>query len=273
MSNKLFEDADSIPAEERWKVQWRSVEHGAGEYGELFYGRAVGGINEMESSKAAARRIAAILKEGETIFDVGCGAGHYLRSLRNLTNKPFYYHGIDATELYIEYARKAFSEQPNVAFDIGDIYALSSADKAADVTMCNNVLLHLPSVEKPIAELLRVSRRYLLVRTLVSDNSYIVKRVTPDQAGDEFDENGEPHTFHYLNIYSEAYLRRVISKNKRVATIDFEPDRDFDPASVADSKVVLNASSWNATTTQDGLQHSGMLSMPWTWIYVELNGD
>jgi hypothetical protein len=37
---------------------------------------------------------------------------------------------------------------------------------------------------------------------------------------------------------------------------------------VSDSKSLLRASSWNATDVVGGMQRSGMLLMPWTWITI-----
>ena len=252
-----------------WRVQWRSAEHGSDEYGDLFFKRAVGVIDEMESSKAAAKRIAALLQADETLVDVGCGAGHYLRSLRREIPHNFQYRGLDATPQYIELARKAFADSPAARFEVADIFNLNLENGRADVTMCNNVLLHLPSVAQPLKELVRISRRHLLIRTLVSDASYVVRRVTPSSSGDEFDAAGEPLSFHFLNIYSKAYLTKLLAADSRVESFHFELDEDFDAARVSDSKSLLRASGWNGTQVVDGMQRSGMLLMPWTWISIQ----
>lgn len=264
--------ADSKPqgGKEKWQAQWNSESHGSEEYGKLFFDRATGEAQEMESSKAAARRVAGFLKEGETLVDVGCGAGHYLRSLRREVPHAFRYRGLDATARYVELARQAFASDTAAEFSVADIFGLDVPDAVGDVTLCANVLLHLPTVAKPLSELVRVTRRRLLVRTLVSDASYVVKRVTPAADGSDFDAQGEPMTFHFLNIYSQAYIHRVLQDQPRVASVKFELDRDFDAERLADSKALLHTAKWNATEVVAGMQRSGMLLMPWTWIDVEL---
>lgn len=94
---------------ENWKA-WDNEK----EYGELFYDRAVGKISEMESSKAVARHVAELATANDMILDVGCGAGHYLRSLDSILKIPFRYYGIDATQYYIELARKAFYKNDTI---------------------------------------------------------------------------------------------------------------------------------------------------------------
>lgn len=253
-----------------WQAQWNAEDHGSEEYGQLFFERATGGAEEMESSKAAATRLAAILKQGDLLADVGCGGGHYLRSLRRVIGPSFQYLGLDATPRYIELARQAFASDPLASFEVADAFGLAQADRSADVTLCANLLLHLPTAAKPLAELVRITRRRVLVRMLVADASYVVKRVTPAADGADFDENGEPRTFHFLNIYSEAYVRNRLALSGRVKDVRFELDRDFGAARVADSKALLKASAWNATEVTAGMQRSGMLLMPWTWVDVEL---
>ena len=65
-----------------WRQAWESEAIGK-PYGDLFFDRATGKLPEMESSKAAAARITALAKSGDSLLDVGCGAGHYYRSIRS----------------------------------------------------------------------------------------------------------------------------------------------------------------------------------------------
>lgn len=253
-----------------WQCQWQSRDHGSEEYGQLFFERATGGAEEMESSKAAAKRLATILRHHDLLADVGCGGGHYLRSLRREVGQSFAYLGLDATPRYIELARKAFANDTMAAFELADAYSLNVKDRTVDVTLCANLLLHLPTASKPLSELVRITRRRLLIRMLVSDASYVVKRVTPAEDGRDFDKHDQPCTFHYLNIYSEAYIRNQLTQSGRIHKISFQLDKDYDPSRISDSQSLLNISGWNATGVMQDMQRSGMLLMPWTWVDVEL---
>jgi ubiquinone/menaquinone biosynthesis C-methylase UbiE len=255
---------------EKWRKEWLSTREGYA-YGELFFKRATGELPEMESSKAAAKRVAGLLTgQAPRIVDVGCGAGHYYRSLRTAIGGEFQYLGVDATPHYVKLAREAFNTDRDASFMEGDIFSLALEDRTANLVMCNNVLLHLPSIAKPLRELMRIAAQTVLIRTLVSDKSYVVKDVAPEPDGDEFDEHGEPKDFHFLSIYSEKYLERVIRSTGRVRSISFERDIDFDSNKVADSGVLLKH-AWDKTEVMDGMQISGMLLLPWTWITVELH--
>lgn len=187
--------------DDRWKI-WDEMQS----YGEVLYKRATGEAPEMESSKAAARRLQGILKEGNTVLDVGCGAGHYLRSLRSVFPFPFPYTGIDATQSYVDLAAKAFKTDANAAFLRGDIEALPVKDQSFDIVLCMNVLLHLPRILPAIRELWRVTGRTLLIRTMVGEKSFRIKQIREwekEMEGTEdpiFDADGEPMRFHYFNM-------------------------------------------------------------------------
>ena len=92
---------------EVWRDSWNT----STEYGEVFYKRAVGDLPEMESSKAMASLLKEKISTGDHILDVGCGGGHYLRSLKNTVKVPFSYTGVDITASYIELAKRAWSNE------------------------------------------------------------------------------------------------------------------------------------------------------------------
>lgn len=252
-----------------WNEEWSRTRLGQ-DYGEVFYKRATGDLPEMESSKAAAMRIVRDFRDGETLLDVGCGAGHYLRSLRNVASQTIRYTGVDATPAYVALAHKAFASDPNATFVQGDIFALAYPDRNFDVVMCNNVLLHLPGIAKPLSELLRVARRRVLIRTLVGRKSYIIRDVAPQPDGNDYDADGEPRQFHYLNIYAEAYIRRLLGNERRVSSISFDLDRDFAASAVADTADHLE-DAWDATRVIAGMQVSGAIILPWTFIDIGLS--
>ncbi|SEH53762.1 Methyltransferase domain-containing protein [Magnetospirillum fulvum] len=253
---------------EKWQKEWLSEAEGK-DYGDLFFKRATGDTPEMESSKAASTRVDSLLRPNDTVVDVGCGAGHYLYSLRSRLKTPFLYRGVDATPYYIDRAKAAFKHDDHADFQIGNIFDLPLDNAVGDIVMCNNVLLHLPSLAKPLAELIRVSRRHVLIRTLVAEKSYVIQDVEPQPDGQDFDENNEPKGFHYLNIYGRSYITHLLSREKRVSSIKFEIDKDYDPNSVNDTGDLLK-NSWDKTTTTMGIQVSGMIILPWTWIQIDL---
>jgi ubiquinone/menaquinone biosynthesis C-methylase UbiE len=252
--------------DDKWREAWLSKQSGE-PYGDLFFARATGQAPEMECSKAAAARLAPLMRDGSRVLDVGCGAGHYYHSLRKVGTTAFEYVGLDPTPYYIDRARKAFDGDTSASFVVGDVFGVQFPDRSFDAVLCSNVLLHLPSIRRPIAELSRVARSHLLIRTLVYDTSYVILDVRPGADGDDFDEDDRPRGFHYLNIYSEKYVRRLLASNPRVKHVRFERDTEFSPARVSDTAALL-PHAWDGTRVIDGMQASGPVLMPWSWITV-----
>ena len=167
-------------SEEQWDF-WENYK----QYGDLFYKRATGELEEMESSKALCQVLARFYRKGMKVADIGCGGGHYLRSLRQRIDPEIDYTGIDATAYYIQCAQQAF---PEIAdhFHIGDIFDLSVEDGTFDIVINNNVLLHLPPPPtKAFAELIRISRKYVVIRTIFGERNYIIKEIRPQEEGYE----------------------------------------------------------------------------------------
>ncbi len=246
------------------------------DYAETFYKRAKGSLPEMESSKAVASLLAEKISEGDSILDVGCGAGHYLRSLLARVTKPFSYQGVDATPDFIEKALVAWGHQKNACFRVGDIYDLPFSDREFDIVMCNNVLLHLPSIVKPVLELLRVAQRFVLIRTLIGDRSFRVQEVyskafwpfSDIPVEREFDDCGDPVSYGFENIYSSGYFEAVIRRAHPDASVEFIKDSFFDPEAI--NRSANTEGLPNATRVIDGMQTLGYIITPWTFVFVGL---
>lgn len=244
-------------------------------YADIFKKRAAGDLPEMESSKAAAKKLAGVFAEGDSILDVGCGAGHYLVSYdRVLQGKKFRYTGVDITPKYIKIAQEVFGDRKDVDFLVGSIYKIPFTNKKFDIVVCNNVLLHLPEVRTAIRELLRVTKRALIIRTLVGDKSYRIKDIYTKQDMDfftseidTFDENGEPKDFSFYNIYSKKYINAVIEESAHGAGVVIEADNDFDSKKMARNKMDFQNRT-NATAVIGGMQVNGNIILPWSFVIV-----
>jgi ubiquinone/menaquinone biosynthesis C-methylase UbiE len=245
--------------------QWR-VWDDEKPYGETLYKRATGELPEMESSKKMASEVARVYKAGDTILDVGCGAGHYLRSLRRTIGPDAEYTGVDATANYVQLARKANAQDQRASFKQGDIFDIPLADKSFDVVMCNNVFLHLPSIAKPLSELVRVARKTVFVRSLIGARSFRIKDVHP---GSEFDASGEPKAFHFYNIYSDQYVQSLTAAMPRVKRATINRDNDFDR-----QRILASMSEHGAAHDASGMigdyQVNGYILQPWSILEITL---
>ncbi|MBI3334889.1 MAG: class I SAM-dependent methyltransferase [Candidatus Portnoybacteria bacterium] len=253
-----------------WKI-WENEK----EYGNVFYERAVGEIPEMESSKAIAKIVNTFIKKNDLIMDVGCGGAHYVVSLDKALRVPFRYLGIDSTKYYIDMANKALrgrlKNNPKrlyTAFRVGDIFNIPAEDGFADIVMCANVLLHLPSIEKPLRELVRVAKKYVIVRTLIGNTSFRIRQVNQPEI---YDKNGEPANFHFFNIYSKVYISDILDSTEGVKSYKFFLDNDFNPAHIGHSNYTNTdrITPHDLTTIINGMQVNNYIIEPWQFLIIE----
>lgn len=248
------------------------------DYAETFYKRATGVLPAMESSKAVAALVAREIRAHDSILDVGCGAGHYLRSLVEDVTVPFRYTGLDVTPDFAAAAVRAWRHEPRAAFTIGDVHDLPFADRTFDIVMCNNVLLHLASVVKPVGELLRVAKRLVLVRTLIGDRSFRIQEVysravwpfSEVAVEDEFSDSGEPVSYGYENIYSRGYFEAVVRRADSHASIEFTEDTFFDPDAI--NRSAESEGLPHPTRAVSGMQVFGYVVLPWHFVSVRRRG-
>lgn len=238
-------------------------------YGEYFYKMATGKLPNMFCADAIADLVKKIYKKEMAVLDVGCGAGHYLRSLREKVDKNINYTGVDFSPNYIKLAQKAFKN--TAKFKVGAIQNLPFKNNQFDIVTANNIVLHLPPPPlKAFKELLRVSKKHVIIRTVFGERNYIMKEVLsnsdfginkPDAA--LFKQDGIPMSFNYFNLYTENYFKSLINKIAPKAKVNIIKDLSY--------KQFDNRKSTRATGTRviNGLQISGNLLLDWRFIIIE----
>src|SRR5688572_12536797 len=100
----------------------------------------------------------AKIKEGDTVVDLGSGAGNDAFVARSVTGEKGKVIGIDFTEKMIEKAR-ANAEVlgfNNVEFRFGDIESIPLTSNKADVVLSNCVLNLVPNKHKVFSEIFRI---------------------------------------------------------------------------------------------------------------------
>ena len=100
----------------------------------------------------------AKIKKGDTVIDLGSGAGNDAFVARHETGDSGKVIGIDFTETMINKARINSDKMGynNVEFRYGDIEAMPVADNVADVIVSNCVLNLVPNKGKVISDIFRV---------------------------------------------------------------------------------------------------------------------
>lgn len=95
----------------------------------------------------------------DSVLDVGCGEGFTLARLqKEKIGKG--YEGIEHDQRAIELGNKLY---PKIKITKGDIYSLPYKNNSFDLVICTEVLEHLTEPKKAYRELIRVSRKYILL--------------------------------------------------------------------------------------------------------------
>ena len=103
----------------------------------------------------------AKIKRGDTVVDLGSGAGNDCFIARNETGEDGRVIGIDFTPEMIEKARIATQKAGflNVEFRLGDIENIPVSDNVADVVVSNCVLNLVPGKDRVFREIFRVLKQ------------------------------------------------------------------------------------------------------------------
>jgi SAM-dependent methyltransferase len=111
----------------------------------------------------------AEIKEGDTVVDLGSGAGIDCFLAREIAGPSGKIIGVDMTEKMIEKSRKNadIAGYNNVEFRLGEIEDLPLNDKSAHVVIGNGVLSLTPDKEKSFSEVYRILKHH--GRLCVSD--------------------------------------------------------------------------------------------------------
>jgi SAM-dependent methyltransferase len=107
----------------------------------------------------SAGYLVAHLRPGQDLLDVGCGPGTITLDFAGLVG-PGRVVGIDAVEEPLRIAREdaAAAGLTNVAFQVGDVYALGFDDGSFDVVHAHQLLQHLADPVAALVEMGRVCR-------------------------------------------------------------------------------------------------------------------
>ena len=243
---------------------------------EVYFKRSIGASPEMEVSKAIANILKKNVKNNDKILDVGCATGHFYRSLKLRINKNFYYTGIDPYKIFLKKADIAWKNDKKANFILGNIYDLPVKKKSYEISFCSNVFIHLNDVIKPLKELIRVTKKLIVIRTVVYDVSYKIQLVynnkwwndTNVKPINEFDKNGKARAFSYFNIHSFDYLEDNIKKINPKSKVSFVKDNFFDIKRINSSSKKEKRPL--ATKILGNEQISGCIMQPHYFIIIKI---
>ena len=121
-----------------------------------------------------------------TIFDVGCGLCIIDATLmEKFPSYNYYYKGSEVTKKWIRIAKK---NNCNIVF--GNAYDIKEPDESYDVVLSLDVLNHLRDFKKPIAEMIRVSKKEVFI-------SFFKEFKSPSEIEYKYEEHNL--IYHYFN--------------------------------------------------------------------------
>lgn len=137
-----------------------------------------------------------------TILDVGCGEGFTLKKLeeKKIGKKN---EGIDFSNEAIKIGRKIY---PELALKKGDVYALDYKDNAFDLSICTEVLEHLEDPVKAVAEIKRVTGKYILF-SVPNEPFFIMANFLRGKYLKRFGNHPE-HINHWTSFGFESFLKK-----------------------------------------------------------------
>ena len=146
----------------------------------------------------------------ESILDVGAGEGFTLNKLKenNLGKKI---EGIEYTKEAIDLGKKMF---PEINIKQGTIYDLPYKNNSFDLIISTEVLEHLDDPAEAVKEIIRVSKKYLLL-TVPNEPFFTIQRIARDKNILHFGAHPE-HIQHWTPGAFKKFLMRNKLKVKAV---------------------------------------------------------
>ena len=237
--------------------------------------RSLGKLPHMEVAKAYSNIInkIKIKKKQISILDVGCLTGHFNNTFKKKLKNNFTYTGIDPWKLHIDAANKIWKNDKNANFKIGWAQKIPFKKDEFDIVICSNVITHIPEIIRPLKEMLKVTKKYLIIRTPIHDKSYRIQMVlnskwfkyTNVKPENEFDKKGNPRVYEYYDVHSQDYFYSVIKSLDKKAKVKFIKDTFFSTKSINNK----NEKKLNKTKIIDGMQVSDLLILPHQFVIIE----
>jgi ubiquinone/menaquinone biosynthesis C-methylase UbiE len=81
-------------------------------------------ILNARSLQTANRRLAALLRPGMHVLDIGCGTGAITRGMAAAVGPHGRVVGVDVNAGLIAAAQQAYGDVPNLSFEVHDAYCL-----------------------------------------------------------------------------------------------------------------------------------------------------
>jgi len=170
------------------------------------------------------------IKEGDTVVDLGSGAGNDVFIARSLVGQSGQVIGIDMTEEMISKAEenKAKLGFNKIEFRLGDIESMPISDNTSDVVISNCVLNLVPDKQKAFSEIFRIIKPggHFCISDVVIQGELpaSLQKSAEMYAGCVA---GALQKDEYLNIINQAGFREVEIKTSKTIELPDEVLKDY----------------------------------------------
>ena len=110
---------------------------------------------QTDLAKSNIKYILDIIQDGQSVLDAGCGKGYLLNRIKQVYPRCNL-QGLDLDN-HLEYE--------GIHFNRGTLTALPFPDSHFDIVICSHTIEHIIALDKAIAELVRVTKKRLIVVT------------------------------------------------------------------------------------------------------------
>ena len=138
------------------------------------------------------------IDEGSRVLDVGFGIGY---GMNTLSTKAAEVYGVDVDKKAYEYcSREVIGKNPKIkGIQVYDGYHLNFPDNFFDVVTCVDVLEHVEKYDEFLAELLRVTKKGVLIST-------------PNRRPEYTNPDGTPMNYWHLREWNAEELNSIMRK-------------------------------------------------------------
>ena len=153
----------------------------------------------FDKDRIKARRL---FGKFNTILDAGCGACPEYFGIKKMY-KDINYTGLDITPKLVEY-----NKSRGIDCECGSLNEIPFRDNAFDIAHSRHVVEHMNDIEKPLSELIRVSKLRVYISFFIKPNSKKEHIKVLENKGTK----GEI----YHNNYSKFLINQLLKNNEKV---------------------------------------------------------
>lgn len=198
-----------------------------------------------------------------SVLDACCGIGHICGILSELSPQSKFL-GVDSTPYLIDEAKKIFSDNKALSFEVADVYDFAKSNaKKFDVSISWKTISWLPNYLEMMKSLISMTKKYIFLSSLFYDGEIDFEIKIHEHKK----ERGQSGSSSYYNVYSYPQFQKSMSGlgAKKIEASNFEIEIDLprgDP----------NVMGTYTEQLSNGkrIQISGAVLMSWKVIRIDL---